>query len=321
MNYAKEVKQLHSLARRGILTLIPKGLKDPLFLKNWRPLTMLSTDYKILAKILSQRVKTKLPHIIAPSQSGFMENRQIFNTLNISLGIGKYNKNIQGYILSLDFEKCFDRIEYNAIRGLLQYFNFGENFIKWTNLLLNNFTSCTMNNGYASDYFKVTRSCHQGCPLAPTLYLLCGEVLAHKIKENSGIKGITVKDLETVIAQFADDTQLFLENRESVEKSIATLALMESNIGLKVNYEKTFVYKVGDVPTFECSQSMVWDPGKLVILGIDLVTLAMDQYQQVLEQAQNTINTWYYKQLTLSGKVVIVNTLILSLFVYKLSST
>ena len=142
---------------------------------------MLTTDYKILAKVLATRIKEVLPQIIAEHQTGFMENRQISLTIRASIDVAKLRKqNTTGYLLSLDFEKCFDKIEYTAITGVLRYFGFGENYIALIELLLNDFQSCTSNNGNLSHYFNVSRSCHQGCNLAPYLFLLCGEILSQK---------------------------------------------------------------------------------------------------------------------------------------------
>lgn len=104
-------------------------------------------------------------------------------------------------------------------------------------LLLNEFESCTTNNGFFSEYFGVTRSCHQGCPLAPLLYLVCGEVMAQKIRENQQIRGITVYDLKQVISQFADDTQLFITNTiKELREVVKTLTQIETNISLSINY-------------------------------------------------------------------------------------
>ena len=267
--FAKSRGKLHLSAHRGIIQLIPKKDKDPLILKNWRPLTMLTIDYKILAKALAARLKWLLREIISEEQNGFMEKRQIALTIMVTLDIARYHKNLQGYLLSLDFEKCFDWIEYTAIRGSLRYFNFGDEFISWVDLLLTDFNSCTSNNGYFSDYLKVKRSAHQRCPLAPYLFLCCGEVLLHSIKQNSNINGIKIRNLENVIAQFADDTQLFLRNRQAVKAAVSALAEIEKHTSLKVNYEKSNIYTIGNMETFQCGKCLVWDPGKCNILGID----------------------------------------------------
>ena len=82
--FAFDNGQLHISARRGILTLIPKKDQDLLLLKNWRPLTMLTLDYKILAKALDTRLKKVLPFVIDKTQTGFMEGRNIMtNIINL----------------------------------------------------------------------------------------------------------------------------------------------------------------------------------------------------------------------------------------------
>ena len=190
-----------------------------------------------------------------------MEGRQISHTIRTTLDISQFSKNITGYLLLLDFEKCFDRIEYSAIRGALQFFDFGENFIKWTDLLLNDFHSCTTNNGFFSEYINITRSCHQGCPATPYFFILCSEIMSLEIRENSNIHGIKIEDLEFIISQFADDTQLFPDSRKSLEEVIAVLNCIEANMGLKVNYEKSSIIRIGDALKIECSKIFIWDPG------------------------------------------------------------
>ena len=117
---AKQKGHLHLSTCRGIIQLIPKKGRDPLLLKNWRPLTMLSIDYKILAKALADRLKVILPDLISEEQNSFMQGRQISSTIRIAMDIARYNKNINGYLLSLDFEKCFDRLEYERVAEILQ---------------------------------------------------------------------------------------------------------------------------------------------------------------------------------------------------------
>ena len=313
--YAKKIGRLHLSARRGVITLIPKRDKNPIYLKSWRPLTMLGICYKILAKVLANRLKKILPGIISDEQTAYIEGRQISLTIRTTLDILK-RKDISGYILLLDFEKCFDRIEYTAIRGALRYFNIGTSYIEWVSLLLDNFTSCTTNNGLLSEFFSIERSCHQGCPLAPYLFLVCGEVLNHKIKESSTVNGITIGELQHIIAQFADDTQLFLDTKESVEGAIQVLDTIQGHIGLKINFEKSCIYAIGGAPVFSCSKPLVWDPGIMQILGINAERTADTSYLNILVKAENILKLWHHRSLTLIGKVLIVNTLIASLFVY-----
>ena len=105
LNYAIEKGELHLSARRDIITLIPKGKKDPLYLKNWHPLTMLNTVYKILAKSIALRMKADMDKIIHPSQTGFMAGRHIAHNIRKVMDIINITaeENIDAVIESLDF--------------------------------------------------------------------------------------------------------------------------------------------------------------------------------------------------------------------------
>ena len=294
INFAYETGKLHTSARRGVIVLIPKKKRDQRQLKSWHPLTMLLMCYKILAKVLANRIKEAYPELIHETQTGFLQSRQITTNIRTAIDIAiEGNSKIKGYLLNLDFHKCFDKIEYSAILGSLEYLGFGPQYRKWVNLLLEEFQSCTSNNGFFSEYFQVTRSYHQGCPLAPLLYLACGEVLSREIRQNAGIHGIKYRDLEILITQFADDTQLFLDSKESVEKAIETLQSIETNIGLTINYEKSCIYSIGGAPKFESSQELVWDPGGLCILGIETLTSTEDNYTAIVEKSEKICQGWY----------------------------
>ena len=70
-------RKFHLSARRGIITLIEKKEKDPLLLKNWRPISLLNMDLKIYSKMIALRLQPVLEDIIHPSQTGFIKNRLI----------------------------------------------------------------------------------------------------------------------------------------------------------------------------------------------------------------------------------------------------
>ena len=100
--------------RRGIISLIPKKDKDSRFLKNWRPITLLNTDYKVLTKVLSSRLQHALKEIIFPDQTGYIKGRYIGENIRTIDDIIAYTtlKNKEGYIVLLDFEKSFRSSQY-----------------------------------------------------------------------------------------------------------------------------------------------------------------------------------------------------------------
>ena len=81
---------LNETARSGLISLIPKANKDQKLLKSWRPLCMLCLDFKILSKLMAERMKKVLPYIISEEQSGFMKNRLISDNLRKTYDVIKY---------------------------------------------------------------------------------------------------------------------------------------------------------------------------------------------------------------------------------------
>ena len=94
---------------------------------------MVNYDYKILARVMAMRIGSQ--------QVGFLKGCNIaFNIRKTAKVVTYLNKNNKPEIIvTIDFEKCYDRVEYSAIRGTLKYFNFGDTFIDWLFLLFNNF--------------------------------------------------------------------------------------------------------------------------------------------------------------------------------------
>ena len=77
MNTCDQTKKLNPTAREGVISLLEKEGKNPLKLKGgWRPLTMLSCDFKIFAKIIANRLQMVLPTIIHNDQKGFIKGRK-----------------------------------------------------------------------------------------------------------------------------------------------------------------------------------------------------------------------------------------------------
>ena len=125
LKYAKEIGKLSIDQRRGVINLIPKKEKDPRLLKNWRPISLLNTDYKIITKTLANRVKKVLPSVINPDQVAYLKDRFIGQNIRTILYILGYTKlkDKNGIIAFLDFEKAFDTIKWSVIYDALNLFN------------------------------------------------------------------------------------------------------------------------------------------------------------------------------------------------------
>ncbi|XDV29606.1 hypothetical protein PO909_032701 [Leuciscus waleckii] len=83
--------EMTSTMKQGVISLIPKSSKDPLLIDNWRPITLLTLDYKMLASVYAKRLRTGLNKIISESQSGFMKGRHISNNIRLVLDVLDYS--------------------------------------------------------------------------------------------------------------------------------------------------------------------------------------------------------------------------------------
>ena len=167
-------------------------------------------DYKILTKLFATCIKDILHTIIHTDQRGFIPRRYIGeNIIEILSIIDKLEvEDKPGFLISIDFYKTFDTMEWSFIQKACKFFNFQEYLTKWIEIIHTNINSRITNNVYVSERFNLTRGVRQGCPLSPCLSVITVEILAIAIRCNSKMKGIIHNGREKKINQFADDKVL-----------------------------------------------------------------------------------------------------------------
>ena len=108
LNHCYTIGELSITQKQGIITCIPKD-KSKIFFKNWRPLTLLDTVYKLASGTIANRIKTVLDDIINKDQTGFIKGRSIVENIRLIYDMMKFTdeKNIPGLFLLIDFEKSF----------------------------------------------------------------------------------------------------------------------------------------------------------------------------------------------------------------------
>ena len=189
-----------------------------------------------------------LDKLINGDQKGFISGRFIGENVRLMYDIlfETKNQDIPGMILSIDFEKAFDRVSWKFIKRVLQYFNFGPSIISWINIFQKGSESCTIQNGFMSDFFNLKRRCRQGDAISPYVFILCAEILGKMIRDNKVLKGIRINGNEFRLSQYADDTQLFLDGTVT-KRDTKILNLYYSMSGLKLNIEKTRAIWIGSL--------------------------------------------------------------------------
>ena len=321
LNYAYETGNLSISQKLGIIILLPKPDKDKRLLANWRPISLLNHVYKILSGALAERIKPALEQIIHTDQKGFVSGRFIGECVRNTYDILEYAKNKRraGLLLLIDFEKAFDSISHSFIIKCLHFFGFGLSFIKWINVILNDLSSCINHCGNISDRFKVERSCRQGDPISPYLFIICVEILALKIRKDKNVKGFKLGDYEQKLDFYADDLTAYLDgSKESLINIIEDLNQFKLLSGLKINLTKCKAIWIGknrfsDIKLCE-NLHLIWT-NKFRLLGIDFDSdLAhMDtNFRNKIEEIDKLYKNWLYRKLTPMGKITIIKSLALS---------
>jgi len=287
----------------------------------------LNTDYKILAKILANRLKIVVPNIITTNQAYAVLKRDITHVINNIRDMVWYMKEEKetGYIISVDLEKAFDRVEHKYLMHVMERFGFGENFLKWIKCLYTDISSCVKVNGLTKN-FKITRSIRQGCPMSALLYTIVSEALGLAIEQEKNIQGIRIKgeESEQKIFQYADDTTLFVKDIKSIDKAMGVLESYCKGTGAKVNKEKTTYMKIG--LSNELPNNLQFKEAKknMKILGIRVGENENEIreviWEEVLNGMEKRLNFWKLRGLFLKGKVLDINFLFLSKMWYVLGS-
>jgi hypothetical protein len=317
--------------RRGIINLIPKQDKDLKYIANWRPISILNTDYKIITKVLANRLKPILPNIISEDQNGFVLGRLIGQNIRIIKDLIDYCQveDVKGLLVFLDFEKAFDTLNWSFLKHTLKEFNFGPNFTRWVSLLYNDINSSVLNNGFISDSFNLQRGIRQGCPLSAFAFILCAELLANKIKKQQSINGLNIGEFNYKLLQFADDTALIVKDIDSLKESMLVLDEFYKCSGLRLNKTKTIIITLGNNPDDDHINTRLNDINlKLctesfrylgIIYDKDEKIMEYKNFRHRLEKIENLLRIWRQRDLSLKGKVTVIKTLALSQLIFPLS--
>lgn len=307
--------------KQGVITLLPKPDKDHFLLENWRPITLLNVDYKILSLIVARRLKKGLSQIINETQTGFMANRHISCNMRLILDLIDYSEYVESdaVILSLDFYKAFDTVEHQFLFRSLQTFGFGENVISGVKMLHKNISSCVLLYPNTPQSFSVYRSVRQGCPCSPVLFLIVVEMLSIHIFHCNDLQGLRILEREINISQLADDTVLFLKDKQLIENSIKEIHSFSLASGLRLN-----VSKCESLCLYNTDETLMCDiPVKTSIkyLGIHISKdLKERQEKPKIQKTKNIFNMWLQRDLSMLGRVLLSKADGISRFIYPTQS-
>lgn len=238
---------------------IPSGVNDTLIsfilkchnpesIGQFRPISLCNTSYKLITKILVNRLRPFFDDLVSTFQSSFVPGRRAADNVVI-LGEAIYvlkNKKWRGglMIVKLDLEKAYDRLEWSFIKGMLRFFNFPENITK---LIMNYITTTSINvlfNGGRLDGFQPSRGIRQGDKISPSMFILCLEYLSRVIDKEvtqGNWRGIRLpRGLFTLSHLFSAD-DLIISSRADMKSSQTLWRVLQTFCATSVSAsEKSF---------------------------------------------------------------------------------
>ncbi|CAA7045965.1 unnamed protein product [Microthlaspi erraticum] len=319
------------------ICLIPKKEK-PQEMSQFRPISLCNVSYKIISKLLCQRLKRILPKFISETQSAFVAGRQITDNILIAQELfhalrtnpGGRNKRMA---IKTDMSKAYDRVEWDFIEAVMRKMGFAETWIRWIMRCITSVSYHVLINGQPRGNIIPKRGLRQGDPLSPFIFIICTEVLIALLNEaenGSKITGMRVARASPPVSHllFADDSLFFCkaEPRECSEV-LSILHKYGKASGQRINFEKSsllFGKRVpGSTKTHIKSITGIQNEGGMgTYLGIpeDISGSKCKLFAYIKERLQNRVNGWRSKWLSKGGKEILIKSVALALPTYVMSS-
>ncbi|KAK3224602.1 hypothetical protein Dsin_004464 [Dipteronia sinensis] len=317
---------------RTFIALIPKIAK-PETMKDFRPISFVGSMYKVLVKILANRLRKVMNTIIGEAQMAFVKQCQIVDSFVIASEIiHNWKKDSKGgLVVKLDFEKAYDSVDHSFLDSILGGMGFGLKWRKWMNYCISSPVLSVLVNGSPTEEFSLERGLRQGDPLSPFLFNIVIEALNCLFKKALGLKMLSgaVFDRNSVHMshlQFTDDTILFLEpNMDFLLASKRILRCSELASGLRINFHKSCLVKVGKKGIMDsvwakvigCKQASLPISYLGLPLGANPSSIAC--WNPIIQKIEKRLAPWKMRFLSKGGQLVLIKAVLSSIPTYYLS--
>lgn len=293
-------------------------------IQEYRPIACLNTQYKLVTRLLSNRLKTTLPGLILPNQTAFVADRLLVeNVLLASELVQGYHKITEApkITLKVDIAKAFDSVRWDFLLSVLAAYDIPHEFIAWIKTCVCSPSFSLSINGVSSGYFKSKTGLRQGDPLSPILFIMMMNILSLMLNRAAAAGSFNYHQdcdqMKLTHLCFADDLLIFLEGSEnSLNGVLHVLAEFEKMSGLSVNISKTSMFSCGVSEdklerfntVFGLSQAKL--PIRYLGLPLSSKKLSIKDYDPLLLQIKKKLGSWTSKTLTMAGRLTLISSVI-----------
>jgi hypothetical protein len=224
----------------------------PIKVTQFRPISLANFIYKVISKILANRLKPLLHKIISSNQSAFLKGRSIHDNSILAHEIFHSMKKKKGngglIAIKLDMEKAFDRMEWSFLLRIFSLLGFSPKWLQLVEQCISTASFSILLDGSPFGMFPSSQGLRQGDPLSPFLFILGSEALYRLIvrAENLGsINGIKISRDSPRISHllFADDLMFFAKASTSEANSILDCLTTYSQwFDQNINFQKSSIF-------------------------------------------------------------------------------
>lgn len=302
-----------------------------------RPISLCSVHYKIVSRILCDRLKPILPLIVSDTQGAFVPGRLISDNITIAHEMvhalhAKESVAKNCMAIKTDMSKAYDRVEWWFMEALFENLGFDRVWIRWVMTCISTVSYSVLLNGQSHGFIKPERGNRQGDPLSPLLFILCSEALVHSLNHseaNGRLKGIALSTEGPSVHHllFADDSLLLCRaSKEDCDEVMRILKLYGDASGQVINrYKSSIIFGskvLGD--TKEILKEALGidkegEEGTYLGLQESLKGSKRKILSFIKEKLQGRLQGWFAKSLSQGGKEILLKFIALALPVYAMS--
>lgn len=280
--------------------------------------------YKIISKVVANRLKPLLPSLVSSEKSGYVEGRQILNNIIQAHEVGHSltSKRQAGMIMQLEIAKYYNKVNQSYIKKVLIASGFDHNWVRWVMALMTSSSFSILLNGSPSEVFIPSSGLKRGDPLSPFLFILMMEGLGGAIKQAKAMGKI--KDLQLIEngqalthQQFIDDTML--RGIPTVKEASAYKNIMDGAArasGMEVNLSKSKIFFFNTNIAIQRNIARIlgfqWDSLPSKYLGVPLTAKLMHKiiWEPLINKMQDKVRRWTSRALNLAGRLVLTKAIL-----------
>ncbi|KAL2235453.1 UNVERIFIED_CONTAM: putative mitochondrial protein [Sesamum indicum] len=322
----KLLKQVNST----ILALIPK-VHTPMSVNDFRPISCCNVLYKIIAKLLVQKISVLLDKIVSPCQTAFIPGRSIGDNIMLAQELfSRYNQMRlpPRCALKVDIRKAYDTVEWDFLLAVLQLFGFPPTFTRWIEECVSTTSFSIGLNGKPHGFFAGARGLRQGDPLSPYLFVLVMEALhlgfLQRIEQDIQFTYHWKCESSKVFQMgFADDLLLLCKaDLDSIRVFKEGLDWFAELSGLRLNVQKSHLIISRSAQNLKDQMLDIlgFQEGHLPMryLGLPLISsrLTISDCQPLISKIDARINGWEGISLSYAGRVQIIKSVLSALSLY-----